>query len=33
MEKIRLTRFLDGLTPFLQSISGDILLYEDFYGQ
>ena len=30
MEKIRLTRFLDGLTPFLQSISGDILLYEDF---
>lgn len=30
MEKIRLTRFLDELAPFLQSISGDISLYEDF---
>jgi len=29
-EDIRLTRFLDELTPFLQSIAGDILLYEDF---
>lgn len=29
-EDIRLTRFLDELTPFLQSIVGDILLYEDF---
>ena len=30
MEDIRLTRFLDELTPFLQSIAGDICLYEEF---
>ncbi len=29
-EDIRLTRFLDELTPFLQSIAGDIFLYEEF---
>lgn len=30
MEDIRLTRFLDELTPFLQSIAGDLFLYEEF---
>lgn len=29
MEDIRLTRFLDELTPFLQSIAGDLFLYEE----
>ena len=30
MEDIRLSRFLDELTPFLQSIAGDLFLYEEF---
>ena len=30
MEEIRLSRFLDALTPFLQNISGGISLHEEF---
>lgn len=30
MEDIRLTRFLDELTPFLQTLAGDLFLYEEF---